>query len=184
MKSLARVLLSFAAVAAACVGGYELWTYYMLSPWTRDARVQADVVNIAPDVAGFVSALEVKDNQFVHKGDVLFVLDQRYLRALAMAAAKVAARKAEMDMRAQEAGRRVKLTNLSISDESKVWRRPDRQLGCSVVSAGGGGPLDCPAEPRSHRRASAGQRVCHESNPRCRSIRVGWNQGHGTDRQR
>src|SRR5580692_8168263 len=116
MKSLARVLLSLVVVTAACIGGYELWTYYMLSPWTRDARVQADVVNIAPDVAGFVSALQVKDNQLVHKGDVLFVLDQeRYQRALAMAYANVAARKAEMDMRAQEAARRVKLTNLSIS---------------------------------------------------------------------
>ena len=41
-------------VAAGCFGGYELWDYYMLSPWTRDARVQADVVTIAPDVAGFV----------------------------------------------------------------------------------------------------------------------------------
>jgi multidrug resistance efflux pump len=120
MKSLARVLLSLAVVAAACIGGYELWTYYMLSPWTRDARVQADVVNIAPDVAGFVSVLQVKDNQLVHKGDVLFVLDQeRYQRALAMAAANVAARKAEMDMRAQEAARRIKLTNLSISDEAR-----------------------------------------------------------------
>jgi multidrug resistance efflux pump len=120
MKSLARVLLSLVVVTAACIGGYELWTYYMLSPWTRDARVQADVVNIAPDVAGFVSALQVKDNQLVHKGDVLFVLDQeRYQRALAMAYANVAARKAEMDMRAQEAARRVKLTNLSISDEAR-----------------------------------------------------------------
>ena len=54
MKSLARVVLTLLIVAAGCAGGYELWDYYMLSPWTRDARVQADVVTIAPDVAGFV----------------------------------------------------------------------------------------------------------------------------------
>jgi multidrug resistance efflux pump len=72
----------------------------MLSPWTRDARVQADVVSIAPDVSGFVGELRVKDNQFVHEGDILFVLDrERYSRALASAEAAVAARKAEMDMR-------------------------------------------------------------------------------------
>jgi len=92
----------------------------MLSPWTRDARVQADVVSIAPDVSGFVEELRVKDNQFVHKGDVLFVIDRdRYARALATAEANVAAKKADMEMRAQEAARRVKLTNLSISDEAR-----------------------------------------------------------------
>src|SRR5262249_9416747 len=86
MKAVARVLLTLILPAAGCAGGYELWDYYMLSPWTRDARVQADVVSIAPDVSGFVDDLRVKDNQFVHKGDILFVLDrERYTRALATA---------------------------------------------------------------------------------------------------
>jgi multidrug resistance efflux pump len=98
MKNFARVLLTLVIVAAACAGGYELWDYYLFSPWTRDARVQADVVNIAPDVAGFVTDLRVKDNQFVHKGDVLLVIDrERYTRALATADATVAARKADME---------------------------------------------------------------------------------------
>lgn len=47
----------------------------MLSPWTRDLRIQADVVTIAPEVAGYVTELRVKDNQFVHKGDVLLEID-------------------------------------------------------------------------------------------------------------
>ena len=120
MKAVARVLLTLILVAAGCAGGYELWDYYMLSPWTRDARVQADVVSIAPDVSGFVDDLRVKDNQFVHKGDILFVLDrERYTRALATAEAAVAARKAEMDMRQHEAARRAKLTALAISDEAR-----------------------------------------------------------------
>jgi multidrug resistance efflux pump len=120
MKTLARVLATLLIVAAGCVGGYELWSYYMLSPWTRDARVRADVVTMAPDVAGFVDDLRVKDNQFVHKGDILLVLDQeRYKRALAMAEATVAARKAEMLMRQSEADRRAKLTTLAISDEAR-----------------------------------------------------------------
>src|SRR5438445_12449850 len=120
MKTVARVLLTLVVVAAGCAGGYELLDYYMFSPWTRDARVQADVVSIAPDVAGFVGDLRVKDNQFVHKGDVLLVIDrERYTRALAMAEATVAARKAEMDMRQHEAARRAKLTTLSISDEAR-----------------------------------------------------------------
>ena len=120
MKIVARVVFTLVIVAAGCVGGYELWDYYMLSPWTRDARVQADVVTIAPDIAGFVDELRVKDNQFVRKGDVLFVVDRaRYERALALAQANVAARKADMDNAQQQATRRARLTNLSISDEAR-----------------------------------------------------------------
>jgi multidrug resistance efflux pump len=120
MKSLARVMLTLVIVAAGCVGGYELWEYYMLSPWTRDARVQADVVTIAPDVAGFVDEVRIKDNQFVRKGDVMIVIDRaRYTRALAQAEANVAARKADMENAQQQAARRAKLTNLSVSDEAR-----------------------------------------------------------------
>jgi multidrug resistance efflux pump len=120
MKTIASLLLTLILVAAGCAGGYELWDYYMLSPWTRDARVQADVVSVAPDVAGFVDNLRVKDNQFVHKGDVLLVIDrERYTRALATTDAIVAARRAEMEMRQHEAERRAKLTTLSISVEAR-----------------------------------------------------------------
>jgi multidrug resistance efflux pump len=120
MKTIARVALTLLIVAAGCAGGYELWDYYMLSPWTRDARVQADVVSIAPDVSGFVDELRVKDNQFVHKGDILLIIDRaRYTRALATAEANVAARKADMENAAQQAARRVRLTTLSISDEAR-----------------------------------------------------------------
>ena len=120
MKAIARALFTLVLVAAGCVGGYELWDYYMYSPWTRDARVQADVVTIAPDVAGFVDEIRVKDNQFVHKGDILAVLDrERYTRALAMADANVAARKADRENAQQIAARRRKLTTLAISDETR-----------------------------------------------------------------
>ena len=120
MKTVARALLTILIVAAGCAGGYELWDYYMLSPWTRDARVQADVVSVAPDISGFVDELRVKDNQFVHKGDVLLVIDrERYTRALAQSDATAAARKADMENAEQQAARRVRMTNLSISDEAR-----------------------------------------------------------------
>ena len=75
-KALARVVVTLLILATGCAGAYELWDYYMLSPWARDAKVRADVVTIAPDVAGFVYDIRVKDNQFVRKGDILFILDQ------------------------------------------------------------------------------------------------------------
>lgn len=75
MKRLARVMATLVIIAAGSACGYELWYSYMLSPWTRDARVRADVVTIAPEVAGKVIDLRVKDNQFVHKGDELLTID-------------------------------------------------------------------------------------------------------------
>jgi multidrug resistance efflux pump len=132
MRNVARVVLTLVIVTSGCVGGYELWNYYLFSPWTRDARVQADVVSIAPDVAGFVDELRVKDNQFVHKGDVLLVLDrERYTRALAMAEANVAARKATMENAAQQHARRAKLTTIAISDEA----REDARLSAASAAA-------------------------------------------------
>jgi multidrug resistance efflux pump len=120
MRTLLRVILTLFVLAAGGAGAYACWDYYMLSPWTRDAKVSADVVTIAPDVAGFVTTILVKDNQKVHRGDVILIIDQeRYKRDLAMAQANLAARKAEMVMRQHEADRRAKLTQLSITAEDK-----------------------------------------------------------------
>src|SRR5262245_38248870 len=119
-KSLARVLATALILGAGGAGAYELWHHYMLSPWTRDAKVRADVVTIAPDVAGYVKALRVQDGQFVRKGDILFAVDQqRYRLALVNAEPNVAALKAEMTIRLGDAERRARLTSLAISAEAK-----------------------------------------------------------------
>jgi multidrug resistance efflux pump len=61
-------------------------SYYLYSPWTRDARIRANVVTIAPSVSGHVVDIRVRNDQFVHKGDVLFVIDpEGYRIALAVA---------------------------------------------------------------------------------------------------
>jgi len=117
---LARLGLTLVIVAAGCFGAYALWDHYMYSPWTRDARVQADAVSIAPDVSGFVQDIRVKDNQVVRKGDVLFVLDQeRYKLAVASAEAGVESRRAAMEMQKRIADRKAQLTNLAASDEER-----------------------------------------------------------------
>jgi len=45
-------------------------------PRTDDAFLLADVANVAPDVSGRITSLNVHDNQTVHAGDVLFIVDQ------------------------------------------------------------------------------------------------------------
>lgn len=78
--------------------GWRLWVFYEQEPWTRDGRVRADVVQIAPDVSGLVSEVLVHDNQIVRKGDVLFRIDrERFTLALRQAEAIVAGRAAALD---------------------------------------------------------------------------------------
>jgi multidrug efflux system membrane fusion protein len=44
-------------------------------PRTDDAYLQADLVHMAPDVSGRIVELNIRDNQKVHKGEVLFRID-------------------------------------------------------------------------------------------------------------
>ena len=78
----------------------------MVEPWTRDGRVRADVVEVAPDEAGFVTRVLVEDNHVVHRGEVLFVLDQpRYRVALQQAQANVASQRSTLAEARREAAR-------------------------------------------------------------------------------
>jgi multidrug resistance efflux pump len=90
MPTTVRVLLTLVVLAAAGFLSYDMASYYLYSPWTRDARIRADVVAVAPDVQGYITDLRVHNDQFVHKGDILFVIDQeRYKLELAVAEAAV-----------------------------------------------------------------------------------------------
>ncbi|MCW5298553.1 HlyD family secretion protein [Herbaspirillum lusitanum] len=120
VKSIFRFLVTALIFLAAIFLAWSLWQHYMVSPWTRDGRVRAEVVNIAPDVAGQVVDLPVRDNQLVHKGDLLMQIDpSRYQLALQQAEAALAARKADLDMRRAQARRRADLDSLVVSRENR-----------------------------------------------------------------
>src|SRR5258707_1691670 len=56
------------------------------NPRTDDANVWANYIEIAPEVSGRLVQLPVKDNAYVKKGDLLFVIDPRpYEYALSQA---------------------------------------------------------------------------------------------------
>jgi RND family efflux transporter MFP subunit len=108
-----------AAVAACVVAGY-LWDYYMDEPWTRDGRVRADVVAIAPDVSGFVTEILVRDNQRVRRGDVIFRIDRaRFALALQQAEAVIAGRSASLDQATSDLKRYRGLTTDAISQQKQ-----------------------------------------------------------------
>jgi len=114
------VAITFAAVAAAVVFGWAMWDTYMAAPWTRDGTVRAYVVTIAPEVAGRIVELHVADNKFVHKGDVLMVIDPTdYKIAVSLAEAAVQQAEANAQNAEREAQRRMRLSDLAISVEEQ-----------------------------------------------------------------
>jgi multidrug resistance efflux pump len=115
-----RLALTVLAVVAALAVGRALWVYYMESPWTRDGRVRADVVQVAPDVSGFVTEVLVKDNQKVHRGDVLFRIDrERFALALKQADASVAGHQATLDQANADLKRYSALTTDAVSQQKQ-----------------------------------------------------------------
>lgn len=115
-----RFFLTILLLGVALFLGRMAWDRYMDSAWTRDGRVKADVVTISADVAGTVTEVLVRDNQYVHKGDVLFVVDKaRYENTLAQANAALRAQQVEKGRRTKEANRRNALDASIISAENR-----------------------------------------------------------------
>ncbi|RWR03543.1 membrane protein [[Pantoea] beijingensis] len=104
--------------AAALCAGWWLWNYYMQSPWTRDGKVRAELVDITSQVSGRITQLQVKDNQFVRKGSLLFTLDDEpYRIALLNAQAQLSKAQADLAKAQHEAARRRGLPHNVISAE-------------------------------------------------------------------
>ncbi len=107
------LLITLATIAAAVVLGRAMWDAYMGAPWTRDGTVRAYVVTMAPEVAGRIVELPVADNQFVHKGDLLMVIDPTNFKiAVSLAEAAVQQAQANSQNAEREAKRRQELTEI------------------------------------------------------------------------
>ncbi|MCF7533294.1 HlyD family secretion protein [Pseudomonas petrae] len=120
MKKLFSLIATLLILALAIWIGRLLWIHYMDTPWTRDGRVRADVINVAADVSGVVIDVPVKDNQPVKRGDLLMQIDpEHYQLAVKQAEAMVASRKATWEMRKVNANRRKDMDALVISAESR-----------------------------------------------------------------
>ncbi|UYG06712.1 HlyD family secretion protein [Halomonas sp. M4R1S46] len=135
MRTLLRSLVTLTIVALAIAAGLWLWHYYLYTPWTRDGRVRADIVTLAPDVSGRVVSLPVGDNQRVAADETLFQLDPaRYQAAVDKAEAVVAQRQAELELRQHEASRRNRLSRQAISAESREISRIDSRVAAAALA--------------------------------------------------
>ncbi|BEU03123.1 hemolysin D [Agarivorans sp. OAG1] len=89
-----KILTVLLVVVAATLAGLK-YQHYLANPWTRDALVRANIVEITPRVTGPVVAIYVADNQRVKSGELLFEIDDSvYQTASQQANANLAQAKA------------------------------------------------------------------------------------------
>ena len=73
-------LLSVAIVISTVALGLVVLYQTNRYPRTDDAAILANFIGIAPQVEGRILRLNVRDNEFVKQGDLLFEIDERPFR--------------------------------------------------------------------------------------------------------
>ena len=113
LKSTGRFALTLIVAGIAIVIAVTMMKKNAQTPSTRDGRVRANVVQIAPDVSGPVITVSVHDNQFVHRGDALYSINPQWLLlAVASTQADVEAKRHDMLVRQDSARRRNELSGV------------------------------------------------------------------------
>ena len=115
-----RYLVTLFAVALASGAAWLLYQKYVSDPWTRDCQVRANVVGIAPRIAGPIINIPVHDNQEVKAGDLLFEIDPAdYKTALDSAKAAVANMEANVRQKHQDLDRETELLQRNVASRQE-----------------------------------------------------------------
>lgn len=132
IRLLATVVVGLVILAAI----YGLWVRYQIEPVTRDGKVRADVVPIAPDVSGLVTEVRVRDNEVVKSGQVLMVIDpSRYRIAVAQAEANLLRERAEYDEAVREDRRNRAMPDVIAEEATQQGTAKVQQLRADVAQA-------------------------------------------------
>ena len=116
--ALYRYLVTLTAVAIAATTAWFLHRKYVTDPWTRDSQIRANIVGIAPRVAGPIISIPVHDNQEVKAGDLLFEIDPAdYKTALDSAKASVANLEANLLQKRQDLDREAELFRRNVDSK-------------------------------------------------------------------
>ena len=75
MKKILQLIVTLAILLLASWVGYVYVQHQDKYPSTDDAYIQSNIVNIAPQVTGHILSVNVKENETVEAGTVLFVID-------------------------------------------------------------------------------------------------------------
>lgn len=130
-----RFTITIVILVCAGFAMVGLWNHYLTGPWTRDGQVEVNVVNLAPQVSGQIVKLNVRDNQSVRRGDVLYEIEPvDFQIALAAAEANVRSKLADLKLKQTEASRRSHLTDLSTSAEELQTYESDAEISAAAYA--------------------------------------------------
>ncbi|MET4325975.1 RND family efflux transporter MFP subunit [Bradyrhizobium sp. i1.15.2] len=116
----AKHLATLGIALVAVLISLATWQHYVTAPWTRNGSVRVQVANVAPQVSGEIVELRVTDNQFVHKGDVLYVIDPFDFEVAAhVGKAVLDQRAADLEVKQAQFNRRQRLSNLATTPEEQ-----------------------------------------------------------------
>jgi multidrug resistance efflux pump len=115
-KRLSTLAIALVAILVSLI----TWQHYVNAPWTRNGSVRVQVANVAPQISGKIVELRVADNQFVHKGDVLYVIDPfDFDVAVRVGKALMQQRAADLEVKNAESTRRQQLSSLATTPEEQ-----------------------------------------------------------------
>jgi multidrug resistance efflux pump len=118
-----KVLSYLTTIFFVVLAGWAAWALYQnysQNPWTRDCQVRANVVGIAPRVAGPITRVNVKDNSTVKKGELMFEIDPAdYKAAFDVAVAQVTTAEAALTQKDQDMRRQVDLYDRHVSSQQE-----------------------------------------------------------------
>jgi multidrug resistance efflux pump len=116
----AKRLATLCILLVAALSALVTWDYYVTAPWTRDGRVRVQVASIAPQVSGQITELRVADNQFVHKGEVLYIVDPfDFESALRTDQSALQEKAADLQVKRVQSERRQHMSNTAASTEEQ-----------------------------------------------------------------
>jgi multidrug resistance efflux pump len=131
--ALYRYLVTLVAVAIAGATVWLLYRKYVTDPWTRDSQIRANIVGIAPCVAGPIISIPVHDNQEVKAGVLLFEIDPAdYKTALASAQASVANLEANLLQKRQDLDRETDLFQRNVDSKQQFQNAQNAYAGAAA----------------------------------------------------
>ncbi|MET0661178.1 MAG: HlyD family secretion protein [Steroidobacteraceae bacterium] len=133
LRKVATAGIAVVAMAVALV----TWDQYNAGPWTRNGRVRVHVASVAPQISGQIRELRIADNQFVRKGDILYVIEPfDFEAALRAHKATLQQKIADLNVKQLQSERRSRLSDLSASVEQKqVYEGSALQAKAAVDAA-------------------------------------------------
>jgi multidrug resistance efflux pump len=136
-RSMLLRLATLAILLLAVLVSVVTWDVYVTSPWTRDGRIRVQVASVAPEISGRIVAVRITDDQFVHKGDVLYQIEPFDFEVkLRTNKAVLEQKKADLHVKELQNARRQKLSDLATTtEEQQVYEGSAIQAKAAVDAA-------------------------------------------------